>query len=202
MGGKLAMWHALSRPPGSLRSLVVVDISPVDYRDSPDPLLLLPSAVHSEHPLRLAHVMASIDPSSCPSRKDVADRLAALVPNTGLRQFLLTNLAESPSGALRWRLNLPNLIASYQAIKGFPELPPSSGASGAEVRPFLGPTLFVKGERSNYVLDEHLPLIREWFPNFELFSIPDANHWPHFGPTASSFVKTLSEWMLQFEVNS
>ena len=39
-----------------------------------------------------------------------------------------------------------------------------------------GPTLFVRGTKSDYVPDEMLPLIGRFFPRFELRDI-DSGHW-------------------------
>ena len=45
--------------------------------------------------------------------------------------------------------------------------------------PFNGPTLFVRGERSNYVLDEDLADIKNKFPNMKLETISGSGHWVH-----------------------
>jgi pimeloyl-ACP methyl ester carboxylesterase len=39
-----------------------------------------------------------------------------------------------------------------------------------------GPTLFVRGTRSHYVLDETIPIIKKFFPNAEIADI-EAGHW-------------------------
>ena len=39
-----------------------------------------------------------------------------------------------------------------------------------------GPTLFVRGTKSDYVPDEMLPLIGRFFPRFELRDV-DSGHW-------------------------
>ena len=44
---------------------------------------------------------------------------------------------------------------------------------------FEGPTLFVRGEESDYVSEADLPDIRALFPNADLVTIDDAGHWVH-----------------------
>jgi Predicted hydrolases or acyltransferases (alpha/beta hydrolase superfamily) len=39
-----------------------------------------------------------------------------------------------------------------------------------------GPTLFVRGTKSHYVLDETIPAIKKFFPNAEIADI-EAGHW-------------------------
>lgn len=41
------------------------------------------------------------------------------------------------------------------------------------------PTLFIRGEKSNYILDEDLNLIHDIFPQSKLETIADAPHWVH-----------------------
>ena len=37
----------------------------------------------------------------------------------------------------------------------------------------------IRGARSDYVLDEYLPLIKCKFPNFNLTTIENTGHWLH-----------------------
>lgn len=41
---------------------------------------------------------------------------------------------------------------------------------------FAGPSLFVRGTRSQYVPDKSLPLVRRFFPKSEIRDI-DSGHW-------------------------
>ena len=44
---------------------------------------------------------------------------------------------------------------------------------------FEKPTLFIKGELSNYILDEDLDEIHELFTHVGIASIAKASHWVH-----------------------
>lgn len=58
-----------------------------------------------------------------------------------LRQFLLTNLVEE-NGKFRWRVNLKSIIMHLPHIIGhFP----------LNREEFVGPTLFIGGEKSDYI---------------------------------------------------
>ena len=71
-------------------------------------------------------------------------------------------------------------------IVGFPQVTGS----------FMGPTLFLTGADSNYVLPAHRPVIKSLFPNAKFAKIPDASHWLHaqkpreFAAAATAFLNT------------
>lgn len=87
------------------------------------------------------------------------------------RQFLLANLEAKEQGGYRWRINLPALALSLPQLADFPDM---AGKT------FKGQTLFVRGERSDYVTDSDLPAIKRLFPNAEVVKIENAGHLVHF----------------------
>ena len=152
MGGKIAMRLALSSPERVVK-LVVVDIAPRSY-----------PRLHDE----LLEALMSIDPGAFQSRQQVDDALSGKIPDLAVRQFLMKNLARDSAGSFLWKANLEAISRHYKEI-------------ASEIRssaPFLNPTLFVKGERSHYVLESDTPFIRKLFPNARIVSI-DAGHWIH-----------------------
>jgi pimeloyl-ACP methyl ester carboxylesterase len=152
MGGKAAMALALTRPD-LVRRLVVADIAPVAYD-------------HSQR--HLVAAMRALDLTGRPTRAEADARLAATVPDAGLRAFLLQSLdlrADPP----RWRLNLAALEAGMDRITGWPDLPGR----------FEGPALFLAGALSSYVRPEHREAIRRLFPRARIARIPGAGHWLH-----------------------
>ena len=157
MGGKAAMWLALSAPE-RVGSLVVADIAPTTYASRYGDLV----KALSELPL-----------ADIKSRRDADARLAATVHSAPVRAYLLQNLVQDQSGVKdgrgwRWRLNLEVLAYTLDCILGFPE---------TRDLHFPGPSLFVYGGRSDYVTGEGLPRIRLLFPHARLHGIPDAGHW-------------------------
>lgn len=152
MGGKAAMELALTH--GSLVDrLIVADIAPVAYP-------------HSQ--AHLVRAMRGLDLDGLASRSEADRRLAAAVPDEGVRAFLLQSLdlkAEPPA----WRLNLDVLEREMDRITGWP---------GTEGR-FEGPALFLTGALSDYVRPEHRATIKHLFPNAKFARIPGAGHWLH-----------------------
>ncbi|MFM7386762.1 MAG: alpha/beta hydrolase, partial [Bacteroidota bacterium] len=85
-----------------------------------------------------------------------------------VRQFLLKNLYWVTAGQLGWRMNvevlerkMPNILAAL------PE----------EVS--WTPTLFLRGELSNYIIAEDEASIEELFPDSMIQTISNAGHWLH-----------------------
>ncbi|HYE01160.1 MAG TPA: alpha/beta fold hydrolase [Alphaproteobacteria bacterium] len=153
MGGKVAMQAALARPE-VVERLVVVDIAPVEYPPINQPFI---------------DALRSVDPAGAAQRREVDARLAPLVPDLGIRQFLMQNLV-AEGGGLRWRVNLPAIDRAMPAISGFTAPP---GAA------YGGPALFLHGGRSDYVRPEHHPAIRALFPQARIQAVAEAGHWVH-----------------------
>lgn len=153
MGGKTAMWLALLYRD-LVERLVVVDIAPVRYEHSFDDYI---------------DALRGVDLAGATRRSDVEAALAEAIPDQGVRAFLLQNLTRDAEG-FEWRANLDALAMNMDDIIGWPD----AGAAR-----FDGPTLFVAGERSDYLLPQHQDRIEELFPNAEISVIADAGHWVH-----------------------
>ena len=152
MGGKTAMQTALTYPDVVDR-LIVVDMAPKAY---------------PPHHADLLKALADIDPTTYDRRQDIDAVLSDDVPSRPIRQFLLKNL-DYDGEQYRWTMNLDALRAHYDDLNA--ALP----AEGS----FDGPTLVVRGGRSDYVSEADLPGIRDRFPNARLVTIDDAGHWVH-----------------------
>ena len=154
MGGKTAMTLALAAPE-RVAWLIVADIAPApspgDHRPILDALTKLP-----------------IDTLASRAEADAA--LSCRIPEPGLRQFLLQNLVFD-RGHLRWRIDLEAIGEALPDLTDFP--PVARHAS------YRGPTLFLRGERSDYLTADHEPRIRTLFTAASITTITAAGHWLH-----------------------
>ncbi len=153
MGGKTAMLFATSHPE-RMHKLVVADIAPKYY----------PTHHHD-----ILAGLQSIDFDLVKSRKEADDQLSKYVSEFGVRQFLLKNLYWEEKGRLGFRMNLPALVDNVEEIGE--ALP-----IGAR---FEGSTLFLRGDRSEYIAPAETTLIKMHFPNSALETIENAGHWLH-----------------------
>ncbi|MEL6969210.1 MAG: alpha/beta fold hydrolase [Bacteroidota bacterium] len=153
MGGKTVMQLA-THYPDMVEKMVVVDIGPKPYPGGHETII----QALNELPLEQIN-----------DRKEADAFLAERIADFGVRQFLLKNLTREKSGGYRWKMNLPVLTRDYQTIL--------ENIEAEET--YDGPSLFVRGAKSNYIQDGDLETIKESFPAANLVTIPDAGHWVH-----------------------
>jgi len=154
MGGKVAMVLALARPE-LVDRLVVADIAPAGSE----------GAGEFEH---LLGALAGLDLATLERRGDADEQLTPQIDDARVRGFLLQNLRSGKDG-FAWQANLDLLRRELPAIGGFPEIDAT----------FDHPVLWVAGETSDYVREEHGPAMRALFPRTRLVTIKGAGHWVH-----------------------
>jgi esterase len=166
MGGKTAMLFAL-RHPEKVGRLVVVDISPGDYSKED----IMPHVLSHQ---KIVSALQSIDPLLIRSRKEADIMLQSAIPQLQIRQFLLKNLKTEGEGNYRWTLNLDALSDHMDHLS-------ASILSGDTEHLIPSPVtaLFVKGEKSPYIREEDIGLIKKTFPQSRIVTIPKAGHWVH-----------------------
>ena len=153
LGGRVVIDFAMTYPE-KLDHLIVADMAPKAYQP---------------HHNAIFKALLSVDFSQITSRKDVEETLSQYIPEVGVRQFLLKNVYHAENGGYAFRFNLPVLHQHYTDLVG------TELKSGV----FNGPTLFLKGEKSNYILPEDEFIIRQRFPQAEIKAIANAGHWLH-----------------------
>ncbi len=153
MGGKTAMLFA-TQYPELVSKLIVADISPKFY------------PIH--HETILAGLNA-LDFSAIKSRGEADTILSEYISDFGTRQFLLKNLYWKHKGQLALRINLKVLTEEIDKV---------GDALPIEAK-FFGNTLFLRGEKSNYITTDDEALIHLHFPEAKIVSIKKAGHWLH-----------------------
>jgi esterase len=169
MGGKVAMQVALSEPQ-LLESLIVVDIAPKTY---------------AGHHQDVFEAMFAINPPALASRHEAEEILNRFPLDWATKQFILKNLIISKdTQRYEWRMNLPAIYGSYADILGFE---PSKNI-------FSKPTLFLRGEKSNYINPDEFAQISHNFSNVRLQTIANAGHWVH-ADAPQEFVAALFDFI-------
>ncbi len=160
MGAKTAMQFAIDHPE-YLDKLVVADIAPKYY-----PM----------HHQGVLEGLQAVDFNIVKTRKEVDEVLSKYISDFGTKQFLLKNIFWVDETEMAWRFNLKVIIQQIenvgQNVEHVGDATPADVACNVR-------TLFIRGEHSNYILDEDVDLIHEIFPNSTLETIIGAGHWLH-----------------------
>lgn len=160
MGGKAAMFFGLLHPE-KVKTLIIVDIAPSDYRRSN-------KILHAN----LIASLLEIDLSSHENKRTIMEEIEERLNNRTLALFLGKNIARDIHDNFSWKLNLPVLQNYLPTIyAGLDEL---KIYAPSPVR-----TLFIKGNNSDYIRPEHEPEIRKYYPWSNVVGIDNAGHWVH-----------------------
>ena len=168
MGGKTAMLFAVMYPE-LVEKLIIVDISPREYQPHHNAILA-----------GLNSINFSVDNS----RAKVDKKLTDLIPELGVRQFLLKNVYWKEKGQLAFRFNLEALTENNSEI-------------GEALPPFTiyeKTTLFLKGEYSEYITEKEEAIISAHFTNSKIIEIKNAGHWLH-AENPTQFYREVSDFL-------
>jgi pimeloyl-ACP methyl ester carboxylesterase len=168
LGGKVAMQFALQFPERT-EKLIVEDMAPRAY-----------ASVYEN----FMAAMLALDLPKFQTRQQIEEALAPEIPDLTLRRFLLKNLGRNSAGKFFWKINLRGIQKNAAALRE----PISSSA------PFTKPTLFVRGEKSDYVRAEDEIGIRQLFPNSKIETIVCAGHWVH-SEKPEKFMRVISDFL-------
>jgi esterase len=167
MGGKAAMRAALMRND-AVERLIVADIAPVPY---------------PPHLRATAEAMAALPLVPGMTRAQADAALAGVVPDGGMRAFLLQNLQLGTAPG--WRIGLSEIVGDFADIEAWDE--------PANAR-YTGSTMFIAGASSNYIKPEHRPAIRSLFPRARFVTLKNAGHWLH-ADNPAGFVEVVEAFL-------
>ena len=135
------------------------------------------------HHEEILNGLNSIDLEKTISRSHAQEVIKKHISNLGIQQFLLKNLYWIEKGKLAWRMNLKQIEINIEEI--LKEI--NIGNSNLK-------TLFLRGELSNYILEEDFQNILTAFPNGEIKTIKNVGHWLH-AENPNEFYKLVDEFI-------
>lgn len=153
LGGRVVIEFAYKHPE-RIQNLLVADMAPKAY---------------PPHHQGILKALNSVNFDIIEKRSEAEEVLKQYIPEVGVRQFLMKNIHLQDDGKYAFRFNLKVLTDVYESLVG------GNLTDGV----FEKPTLFLRGDRSNYILDEDFGLIHAHFPNSKIVDIRNAGHWLH-----------------------
>jgi pimeloyl-ACP methyl ester carboxylesterase len=154
MGGKTAMQFALNYPE-KVNKLIVVDMGIKNYPPKQREIF---------------DALFSIELSKIRYRADAEKILLEKINDFTTRQFILKNLSRNTNRTYQWKFNLQSLHKNYES---------EINALVTGNSPFTGKVMFIRGEKSDYILNDDWLEIQNLFPNSKLTTVKDAGHWVH-----------------------
>ena len=166
MGGKLAM-HFAMKYMEMIQKLIVVDVAPKSYMKG--------YSKHFEFHKNMVNIMSKINVGEISTRSEIENELLKHEISERTVKFLLKNLKKNKNSGFQWKINVPVIHRNlYKLIDGTNEEEDFIGNFK-----FINPALFIKGEKSDYILEEDISLIKNMFSNVTVQRIQDAGHWVH-----------------------
>lgn len=153
MGGKTVIRFA-GEYPERIDKLIVADMGIKQYQP---------------HHELILETLASIDLDKITSRSDAQSAMEETIQERGIIQFLLKGLGRDEQKQFRWKFNFEVINKNYANVL----------VGIQNDFPFEGPTLFLSGSESNYVIEEDRPAILESFPSAHFEVLQGAGHWLH-----------------------
>ncbi len=167
MGGKTVL--QFSQMYDNYSKLIVVDIAAKGY---------------SPHHSHIIEGLKAIDLSTLTSRKEAEQVFSKYVTDLGEQQFLLKNLYRTDAGGFDWRINVPVLAANAENVVA--AIPLSKTIDK--------PLLIMRGGESNYVSDQSVEDLKDYYTDLKLVTIEGANHWIH-ATKPREFVETVVDFL-------
>ena len=153
MGGKTAMQFTLMHPE-KVDKLIVVDIAPKAYLPKHD---------------RIFEALFALRLDRYKTRAELDSALSQHISDYAVRQLLLKNVFRDDAGNFKWRIDVAAIRKNYDKVN----------EAIASAQRFKKPTLFIKGSKSSYLMEDDIPQIKFLFPSAELVTIENVGHWVH-----------------------
>lgn len=168
MGGKVAMNYAL-HIQNNIDKLIVVDMGIKKF---------------SDHHKKILDVLSSVNPNDFFSCNDFENYLSQNVHDFWIEQLMLKNLNRRNDNSFEWKFNLENIKQNFNSI--LEEI--------ISEHSFEKPTMFIRGELSDYINVKDIPEIKKIFPRSIFKTIAGASHLVH-ADKPKEFLETLMNFI-------
>ncbi|WP_185852147.1 alpha/beta fold hydrolase [Blattabacterium cuenoti] len=156
MGGRAVIKFSI-KYPFIPKKVIVLDISPKAYTNS------------DQDQKKLIHILKKVDFNIINTRRDLDSFLKTWIFDIKIRSFFSKCIQRKKNGKLCFSFSLLNIEKNYDFL------------IHKEIKNglYYGPTLFLRGEYSNYILNKDYNYIRKLFPKSKIWTVKKSDHWIH-----------------------
>lgn len=160
MGGKIAMTLACEYPQ-LVDKLIVIDIAPINYLNKL-------SSQQNEFHKEIIECFKKINLNKINSYTDLFTQLDTYDDKT--KNLIGKNIKRNKDKTFEWKLNIRAIEDNIHNILG---------NNLKEHNIFPKPCTFIRGELSDYLSDDVINNVNNYFPHTTIITIPKASHWVH-----------------------
>ena len=162
MGGKIAMAIAC-KFPDLIDKLIIVDIAPVDYNNYLTP-------AQTEFHTSIINCFNNVRLNEIHSYTDLYNKLDKLKCSNNIKQLLAKNLRKNKDKSFEWKLNFKAIESNLSNILD---------NNIDDNHHYSEECTFIRGDLSDYVSNEVINTVNNFFPKAIIYTIPKAGHWIH-----------------------
>ena len=162
MGGKIAMAIACQFPH-LIDKLIIVDIAPVDYNRRL-------TSTQTEFHASVIKCFNNIEPGEIHSYTDLYNKLDTFKCTNNIKQLLAKNLRKTKNKSFEWKLNFKAIESNLSNILG---------NNLDDDYQYSEECSFIRGDLSDYVSNEVINTVNNFFPKATIQTIPKTGHWIH-----------------------
>lgn len=161
LGGKISMDFA-SLYPYKIKKLIVVDIAPRNYSKE--------EFQERNNHSQLISMLKDVDLSKYKNRTEALEELGSIDKSGRLKFFMMKNIKREKDGKMSWKINIKAIADNLTIILN---------EFSVDLTKITCPTLFIKGEKSNYLTTDDIKIIKEQMADVKFSTIKEATHWVH-----------------------
>jgi len=161
LGGKVSMEFA-SFYPEKIKKLVIVDIAPRNYTKD--------EFQERDNHSKIISMLKDVDLSEFKNRAEALEKMSSIDKTNRLKFFMMKNIRLQKDGSMSWKINIKAIADNLSTVLN---------EFSVDLSKISCPTLFVKGESSNYLTENDFANINKQMQKVQFCMIKDATHWLH-----------------------
>ncbi len=176
LGGKVSMEFATNNSE-MLKKLIIVDIAPRNYINEE-------FAQRNNH-TQIVNLLKDVDLQKFKNRSEALEELSKIDNSDRLKFFMMKNIKRDKNGKMSWKINIKAIADNLTTVLN---------EFDADLSKITCDTLFIKGEKSDYLTEKDFFSIKKRIKNVDFKIIKDTTHWLH-GEKPEEFLEIIKNFI-------